>query len=144
MIATFQQIVSLLSISSEQLKSKSPQRKNQDIKYDFSNFYKTLKAKLSTAPTQTQTQTQTNLRASKMNGFASYLGASRMSKLNKTEISDNLMYSPSNFDDVMLDSKYASSIRPYINKGASLFNGKASGGNQFLNSLSPKDLQKYN
>jgi len=142
MIATFQQIVGLLCVSSEQPKAKSPQRKSQDIKGDFSNFYQLLNAKLSGVPSA---QTQTNLRGSKMNGTASYLGVSRMSRHNKTEISDNLMYSPSNFDDDMLDSKYASSIRPYImSKGASLFNGKASGSNQFLNSLSPKDLQKYN
>ena len=129
MIATFQQIVSILSVSSEQLKDKTPAPKPQEIKSEFSNFYNTINAKLSTiASTQ---QAPSNLKASKMNGFASYLAASRMSRHNKTEISDNLMYSPSNFDDDLMDSKYASAIRPY--KGTLIFNGKASG----ISSTSP-------
>jgi len=129
MIATFQQIVSILSVSSEQLKDKNPAPKPQEIKSEFSNFYNTINAKLSTiASTQ---QAASTLKASKMNGFASYLAASKMSRHNKTEISDNLMYSPSNFDDDLMDSKYASAIRPY--KGTLIFNGKASG----ISSTSP-------
>jgi hypothetical protein len=139
MIATFQQIVGLLSVSSEQLKAnKSPVRKSQDIKNEFSNFYNMINAKLSS-------NGPTNLKASKMNGTASYLGVSRMSRHNKTEISDNLMYSPSNFDEELLDSKYASAIRPY--KGTLVFNGKVSSGSNndpFLNSLSPQHLHKLN
>ncbi len=123
MIATFQQIVSILSVSSEQLKDKSPAPKAQEIKSDFSNFYNTINAKLSTIASTTQ-QGTSNLKASKMNGFASYLAASKMSRHNKTEISDNLMYSPS-VDDDLMDSKYASAIRPF--KGTLIFNGKASG-----------------
>lgn len=124
MIATFQQIVSILSVSSEQLKDKSPVPKAQEIKSEFSNFYNTINAKLSTIASTTQQAPPSTFKASKMNGFASYLAASKMSRHNKTEISDNLMYSPS-VDDDLMDSKYASAIRPF--KGTLIFNGKASG-----------------
>jgi len=111
MIETFENILSLLTSKD---KNKKSSETSQVIKEGFSTFYKTLQTKINDIH-QPQRNIPSGLQSSKFNLSSSNpFGASRH---NRTEITDNLMYSPSNtrysFDEELLESRHNFSIMPY-------------------------------
>ena len=108
MIETFQQIVGILAIQKDTAKSKVKQGTHSDIKQSFLDFHSEFKAKMDGINNLMQTPAVQQKPGGNFNGAGST--AFGRSRNNRTEISDNLMYSPSNtfvsFDEELMESKY--------------------------------------
>ena len=105
MIETFQKIVGILTKSSKD----STKKHMRDIEKDFSDFYDNMDMKLHSIDCilkDNPTDENHKLAAS----GSHFMGRSHF---NKTEVSDNLMYSPSNmFDESLMASRFKNSINP--------------------------------
>ena len=142
MIETFQQIVGILAIQKDSAKTKAKQGTHSDIKQSFSDFHSAFKAKMDGINNLMQPPTVQHKPESNFNGAGST--AFGRSRNNRTEISDNLMYSPSNtfvsFDEELMESKYNILVNtfktgsPMVQKTIQFYPGKPG------NHVSPRNL----
>ncbi len=113
LIDTFQQIVSVLATEKER-KSIDKKALHNQIKSDFKSFFDEMQNKIENIDSTPKNPAKVDLKASKFHLSSSNpFGNSRN---NRTEITDNLVYSPSmlanSFEDLM-ESKHKYSIKPF-------------------------------